>query len=58
LFGFTGTPIFAQNVSYQQIEGQQAAYKTTADLFQRQLHAYTISHAIEAREELGLPPLS
>ncbi|TXT23520.1 MAG: type I restriction enzyme R subunit, partial [Gallionellaceae bacterium] len=47
LFGFTGTPIFDKNASAQQIEGQQASYKTTADIFQQQLHAYTITHAIE-----------
>ncbi|CAI8775711.1 type I restriction enzyme, R subunit [Methylococcus capsulatus] len=52
LFGFTGTPIFEQNASYQQIEGQQASYKTTADIFQQQLHAYTITHAIEDRNVL------
>ncbi|HEY2390223.1 MAG TPA: type I restriction endonuclease subunit R [Candidatus Angelobacter sp.] len=47
LFGFTGTPIFEENATYQQIEGQQASYRTTIDLFQRQLHAYTITHAID-----------
>jgi type I restriction enzyme R subunit len=47
LFGFTGTPIFEQNASYQQIEGQVASLRTTDDLFQNQLHAYTITHAIE-----------
>lgn len=52
LFGFTGTPIFDDNASYQQIEGQQASYKTTADIFQQQLHAYTITHAIEDRNVL------
>ena len=52
LFGFTGTPIFEDNASYQQIEGQQASYKTTADIFQQQLHAYTITHAIEDRNVL------
>jgi type I restriction enzyme R subunit len=52
LFGFTGTPIFEQNASTQQIEGQQASYKTTADIFQQQLHAYTITHAIEDRNVL------
>jgi len=52
LFGFTGTPIFEQNASYQQIEGQQASYKTTADIFQQQLHAYTITHAIEDQNVL------
>ena len=47
LFGFTGTPIFEANASYQQIEGQQASLRTTEDLFQNELHAYTITHAIE-----------
>ncbi len=52
LFGFTGTPIFAENGSYQQIEGQQASIITTEDIFQKQLHAYTITHAIEDRNVL------
>jgi type I restriction enzyme R subunit len=52
LFGFTGTPIFEQNASYQQVEGQQASYRTTNDLFQRCLHQYTITHAIEDRNVL------
>jgi type I restriction enzyme, R subunit len=52
LFGFTGTPIFEENASYQQIEGQQASYKTTEDIFQQQLHAYTITDAIEDRNVL------
>ena len=52
LFGFTGTPIFEDNASYQQIEGQQASYRTTADIFQQRLHAYTITHAIEDRNVL------
>lgn len=52
LFGFTGTPIFEQNANYQQIEGEQASYRTTEDLFQQQLHAYTITHAIEDRNVL------
>jgi type I restriction enzyme R subunit len=47
LFGFTGTPIFEQNASYQLIEDHQASLLTTEDLFQKQLHAYTITHAIE-----------
>ena len=52
LFGFTGTPIFEQNASYQQIEGQQATYRTTDDLFQRCLHQYTITHAIDDQNVL------
>lgn len=47
LFGFTGTPIFEANASLQKIEDEQASMRTTADLFQKQLHAYTITHAIE-----------
>jgi type I restriction enzyme, R subunit len=47
LFGFTGTPIFEQNASLQKIEDAQASMRTTEDLFQKQLHAYTITHAIE-----------
>lgn len=52
LFGFTGTPIFEQNAIYQQVEGQQASFKTTENIFQRQLHAYTIADAIEDRNVL------
>jgi type I restriction enzyme, R subunit len=52
LFGFTGTPIFEQNASYQQIDGQEATYKTTTDIFEQQLHAYTITDAIEDRNVL------
>ncbi|TXI49581.1 MAG: type I restriction endonuclease subunit R [Lysobacter sp.] len=47
LFGFTGTPIFDENASQQKIEDTQASMRTTEDLFQKQLHAYTITHAIE-----------
>ena len=47
LFGFTGTPIFETNAAQQKIEDTQASMKTTEDLFQKQLHAYTITHAIE-----------
>ena len=47
LFGFTGTPIFEANASLQKVEDSQASMRTTADLFQKQLHAYTITHAIE-----------
>lgn len=53
LFGFTGTPIFRDNATVARIaskEGTDDAEKTlvtTQDLFQKQLHAYTITHAIE-----------
>lgn len=52
LFGFTGTPIFDENATYKQIDGTQASYKTTEFIFQKQLHAYTITHAIEDRNVL------
>jgi type I restriction enzyme R subunit len=52
LFGFTGTPIFEQNATQPQIDGQIATLKTTADLFQKQLHTYTITHAIEDKNVL------
>lgn len=47
LFGFTGTPIFDQNATLQKIEDATASMRTTEDLFQKRLHAYTITHAIE-----------
>jgi type I restriction enzyme R subunit len=47
LFGFTGTPIFDVNSTAKQFEGEVGQFKTTVDLFQKQLHAYTITHAIE-----------
>ena len=52
LFGFTGTPIFDENASYTQIEGTQATLKTTNDIFQKCLHTYTITHAIEDKNVL------
>ena len=47
LFGFTGTPIFDDNAAQQKIEDTQASMRTTKDLFQKRLHTYTITHAIE-----------
>ncbi len=52
LFGFTGTPIFADNATVRQVEGEVATLRTTKDLFQKELHAYTITHAIEDRNVL------
>lgn len=52
LFGFTGTPIFNENSSFIQREGQQGSYITTDDVFQKRLHAYTITHAIDDRNVL------
>jgi len=53
LFGFTGTPIFEDNASYQQIEGTVGSLKTTQDIFEKELHAYTITNAIEDKNVLG-----
>lgn len=52
LFGFTGTPIFEDNATYKQVDGTVGSYVTTKDIFQQQLHTYTITHAIEDRNVL------
>ena len=52
LFGFTGTPIFEQNATVRQIDGDIQTLKTTKDLFQQELHQYTITHAIDDRNVL------
>ncbi len=52
LFGFTGTPIFEENSTYKTIEGQDASYQTTEDIFEKELHAYTITNAIEDKNVL------
>ena len=41
MFGFTGTPIFAENAV-----GNQHGKRTTKDLFDEQLHSYVITNAI------------
>ncbi|MGQ2966927.1 type I restriction endonuclease subunit R [Methylophilus sp.] len=53
LFGFTGTPIFEENATYQQIDGNVGSYKTTEDIFEKELHAYTITHAIDDKNVLS-----
>ena len=52
LFGFTGTPIFDENATYTKIDGEEASYKITEDLFPSRLHTYTITHAIEDKNVL------
>jgi type I restriction enzyme R subunit len=52
LFGFTGTPIFEENANYTQVDGQEGSYRTTEDIFEKRLHAYTITHAIEDKNVL------
>ncbi len=44
LFGFTGTPIFAEN---------NVGGATTADVFEQCLHKYIITHAIDDNNVLG-----
>jgi type I restriction enzyme R subunit len=51
-FWLHGDAHLRANASYQQIEGQQASLRTTDDLFDRCLHQYTITHAIEDRNVL------
>lgn len=53
LFGFTGTPIFDENSTYTQIDGTVGSFKTTEDIFEKELHAYTITHAIEDKNVLS-----
>ena len=52
LFGFTGTPIFDENASYKKIDGEQGYYVTTKEIFQKLLHSYTITNAIEDKNVL------
>ncbi len=47
LFGFTGTPIFEQNATYKKVDGTVGSYVTTEDVFEKELHAYTITNAID-----------
>jgi len=53
LFGFTGTPIFEENATYQQFDGNVGSFKTTKDIFEKELHAYTITHAIDDKNVLS-----
>lgn len=52
LFGFTGTPIFDENSTQKIRENHYETYKTTESIFEKQLHAYTITHAIDDRNVL------
>ncbi|XQC04911.1 type I restriction endonuclease subunit R [Arcobacter cryaerophilus gv. pseudocryaerophilus] len=47
LFGFTGTPIFDENSTIKKADGTIGSYITTVDVFENELHTYTISNAIE-----------
>ncbi len=48
LFGFTGTPIFAENAS----SNGRIHFKTTAQIFGDKLHSYTIADAIKDKNVL------
>lgn len=52
LFGFTGTPIFEENSSYKKVDGTVGSYITTEDVFEKELHAYTITNAIDDKNVL------
>ena len=52
LFGFTGTPIFPENSTYKKIDGEEASNKTTKDVFEKDLHSYTITNAIDDKNVL------
>ena len=47
MFGFTGTPIFQENKTKV-----GKIFKTTADIFQKQLHSYKICNAIDDQNVL------
>ena len=53
LFGFTGTPIFAENATAKKVEGKGVQKRTTKDLFGERLHSYVIIDAI--RDDNVLP---
>ena len=53
LFGFTGTPIFDENSTYTQYDGTVGSFVTTEQVFQQELHAYTITNAIDDRNVLS-----
>ncbi|WP_439899152.1 type I restriction endonuclease subunit R [Photobacterium leiognathi] len=53
LFGFTGTPILADNATAKKTQNQGMQKKTTKDLFGERLHSYVIVDAI--RDDNVLP---
>jgi type I restriction enzyme R subunit len=52
LFGFTGTPIFEENAVYKKIDGTEKTLVWTSDVFENELHTYTITHAIDDKNVL------
>ncbi|WP_095499151.1 type I restriction endonuclease subunit R [Paraferrimonas haliotis] len=53
LFGFTGTPIFADNATAKKVQNKGVQKRTTRDLFGERLHSYVIVDAI--RDDNVLP---
>ena len=53
LFGFTGTPIFEPNATYKKIDGTVGSFLKTEDIFEKELHAYTITNAIDDKNVLS-----
>jgi type I restriction enzyme, R subunit len=53
LFGFTGTPIFGTNATYKKIDGTVGSFIETKDVFEKELHAYTITNAIDDKNVLS-----
>ena len=47
-----GTPIFADNATYHEINGEEKTLKNHRSIFEKQLHAYTITHAIDDKNVL------
>lgn len=53
LFGFTGTPIFRENATRTYINGDnEETAKTTESVFEKELHKYTITNAIDDKNVL------
>lgn len=53
LFGFTGTPIFDDNASVKRYYEDMGYKVTTDDVFEKPLHQYTITNAINDRNVLA-----
>ncbi len=52
LFGFTGTPIFDENATIKSAKANKKHTKPQKSIFEKQLHAYTITHAIDDKNVL------
>ena len=50
--GLLARLFFEENATYKQIDGTIGSYTTTKDIFEKELHAYTITHAIDDRNVL------